>query len=78
MLPWRRFQFHQLGGKVGAARGLGSQGAGASTQGKPKAPPTVSAKATGKPLSKAETEAIARREAARARVEKRTLSQFGL
>eukprot|EP00873_Tetraselmis_striata_P006059 jgi/Tetstr1/426323/TSEL_016638.t1 len=68
-------QFHQLGGKVGAARGLGAQG---KETGKRKQPEAAAAPAAKKKMSKEEAEAVAKREAARARMEKRTMKQFGL
>eukprot|EP00193_Tetraselmis_chui_P005432 CAMPEP_0177753912 /NCGR_PEP_ID=MMETSP0491_2-20121128/1725_1 /TAXON_ID=63592 /ORGANISM="Tetraselmis chuii, Strain PLY429" /LENGTH=278 /DNA_ID=CAMNT_0019269253 /DNA_START=205 /DNA_END=1045 /DNA_ORIENTATION=+ len=72
-------QFHQVGGKVGAARGLGVQGKESAKRKQPEA--SGGGGAAGKPakkVSKEEAEALARREAARARTEKRTMKQFGL
>lgn len=59
-------------GAVGAARGVGAAGAHAAKR-KRDEPERLS-----KPKSKEEANALARREAARARVEQRTLKNFGL
>ncbi len=61
-------------GTVGAARGVGAAGTHTA---KRKRDEAQSGK-PGKPLSKEEADALARREAARARVEQRTLKNFGL
>ena len=66
-------------GRIGGAKGLGAaQATSAPSAGKRQREGTTSGKAGGKALSKEEHEALARREAARARVQQRTMQAFGL
>lgn len=68
-------------GTIGGAKGVGGAAAAAAAAAvsalKPKGG-VQKPKASTKPLSKEDQEAIAKREAARARVQKRTLTSFGL
>lgn len=63
-------------GRIGGAKGIGGS-AGGVTKRKGQ-PSTVTAAKSSKPLSKEEADAIAAREAAKKRVQLRTLSTFGL
>jgi len=66
-----------LSGAIGAARGVGAAGAPAAKRKREAAAGGGGGK-PGKPPTKEEAAAQARREAARARVEQRTLKTFGL
>lgn len=63
-------------GRIGGAKGIGGS-AGGVTKRKGQ-PSTVTAVKSNKPVSKEEADAIAAREAAKKRVQQRTLSTFGL
>ena len=63
-------------GRIGGAKGIGGS-AGGVTKRKGQ-PSIVTAAKSSKPLSKEEADAIAAREAAKKRVQRRTLSTFGL
>ena len=64
-------------GRIGGAKGLGvAHATSAPSAGKRQREGTTSA--GGKAVSKEEQEALARREAARARVQQRTMQAFGL
>ena len=72
-------------GTIGGARGVGVVGGGVSKVSSSAAAATTTAKSTaaaktanGKPMSQEEKEAIAKREAARARVAARNAAQFGM
>lgn len=76
-------QMHHVGGRIGGAKGVGSGDVDGNDSTKrkreQKAEPAAGAKgATGKPLDPAEAAALARREAARQRVQQRTQQAFGL
>ena len=66
-------------GRIGGAKGVGMGAAGAPTAGvkRGREEPAAS-KGAGKEMSAAEKEALEKREAARARVQQRTMQQFGL
>lgn len=75
------YQMHQVeGGRIGAAKGIGRQGAAAPPAGAKRAREEGAAAAGGqaKALSKEDQEALARREAARQRVQQRALNNFGM
>jgi len=60
------------GGRIGASKGVGAAGGGAAAGGKrPRDEPA-------KKVSKEDAEALARREAAKQRVQQRALSNFGM
>ena len=63
-------------GRIGGAKGIGSSSAGIVKR-KGQSQSVKASKAT-QPISKEEADAIAAREAAKQRVQKRTLSTFGL
>ena len=66
-------------GTIGGAKGVGSEGRQQSSITGAKRSREENAKGqSAKALSKAEQEAIAKREAARARVQQRTMQTFGL
>jgi len=67
-----------LSGAIGAARGVGAAGAPAAKRKRDGGGGSVGGGKPGKPPTKEEAAAQARREAARARVEQRTLKTFGL
>lgn len=64
-------------GRIGGAKGIGSTASGGVTKHKGQ-PASVKATKSSKPVSKEEADAIAAREAAKKRVQQRTLSTFGL
>ena len=77
------YQLHSLQGSIGGAKGVGSTAAaGSADAGKRKrgegAAATAAAGGSSKPLSKEEVEFAARREAARQRVQQRSMATFGL
>ena len=63
-------------GNIGGAKGIGVAGGGVKKRAKQ--PDSGVAKKASKPVSKEEAVAIAAREAAKKRVQQRTLSTFGL
>ncbi|KAL3138161.1 hypothetical protein ABBQ38_005388 [Trebouxia sp. C0009 RCD-2024] len=63
-------------GRIGGAKGIGASAAGVTKR--KGQPTTVTASKSSKPVSKEEADAIAAREAAKRRVQQRTLSTFGL
>ena len=63
-------------GRIGGAKGIGSSTGGVTKR--KGQPGTVTAVKSSKPLSKEEAAAVAAREAAKKRVQQRTLSTFGL
>ncbi|GMH39622.1 hypothetical protein BSKO_07520 [Bryopsis sp. KO-2023] len=66
-------------GKIGGQKRLGSEGAGETKEASTDAKPKKKAKTSqDKKLSKEERDALAKREAARARVQQRTMKTFGL
>ncbi|KAL6769253.1 hypothetical protein ACKKBG_A18085 [Auxenochlorella protothecoides x Auxenochlorella symbiontica] len=65
-------------GRIGGAKGVGRVEAKATDAQRKHADKLKAKKAIGKDLPKQEQEALARREAARARVQQRTMSAFGL
>ena len=67
-------------GSIGGAKGVGAANRQAASTAGVKRPREEGSKSTvsGKALSKAEQEALAKREAARARVQQRTMQGFGL
>ena len=63
-------------GRIGGAKGIGASSGGITKRkGQPE---SVKASKHSKPVSKEEADAIAAREAAKRRVQQRTLSTFGL
>ncbi len=66
-------------GQIGGAMGVGARERAASSAGlKRQREEASKSTVSGKALSKAEQEALAKREAARARVQQRTMQGFGL
>jgi len=65
-------------GKIGGAKGVGSGVIGGTTAGVKRAREDPAGKGPVKEISAAEKEAQEKREAARARVQQRTMQQFGL
>lgn len=63
-------------GRIGGAKGIGASAAGVTKR--KGQPSTVTASKSTKPVLKEEADAIAAREAAKRRVQQRTLSTFGL
>ena len=63
-------------GRIGGAKGIGTSAAGVTKR--KGQPSTVTASKSSKPVSKEEADAVAAREAAKRRVQQRTLSTFGL
>jgi len=81
------YQLHSVQGAIGGAKGVGhSAAAGAAAGGDPKrkregdaaAGAAGGGKGKGKELSKEDQEFLARREAARQRVQQRSAASFGL
>ena len=69
-----------VAGKIGGAKGVGAASQQVASTAGVKRPREEASKSTnaGKAVSKAEKEALAKREAARARVQQRTMQGFGL
>lgn len=63
-------------GRIGGAKGIGNSAAGVTKR--KGQPSTVTASKSSKPVSKEEADAIAARQAAKKRVQQRTLTTFGL
>ena len=82
------YQLHNVRGAIGGAKGVGSlasgggagaaAGAAAETKRKREGAANGAGSGGGKELSKEDQEFLARREAARARVQQRTAASFGL